>query len=108
MAVEANQVETPSRFARQRAQQLGDRLGVVQRDVALDAGQLDERHVVLRGFEHAGPQLAVVGQGEAAEELDGVLAVGGDQGDVGAVGRGAAHQTQELFEVTFSPRALHL
>ena len=56
---------------------------------------------MLRGFEHAGPQLAVVGQREAAEELDRVLAVGGDQGDIGAVGGRAAHQTQDLLQLLF-------
>ncbi len=108
VAVEADEIAFLRDSRGNVREQLGDGFGVVQRDVALDAGQLEQRHVVLRGFEHACAQLAVVGQGEAAEELDGVLAVGGDERDVGAVGRRAAHQARELFVAAFLPRAHRL
>ena len=97
VTVEADEVRSFDRFLRQRAQEFGDGFGMMQRDVAFDAGEFEQRHVVLRGFENARAEVAIVGQREAAEELDCVLAVGGDQGDVGPVGGRAAHQSQGLL-----------
>ena len=64
---------------------------MMERDVAFDAGDFEQRNVVMRGFENARAEVAIVGERETAEELDFVLAVGGDQGDVGPVGGRAAH-----------------
>src|SRR5687767_6067678 len=71
---------------------------MVQRDVALDAGQLHDRHIMLRSVQNAGAQLTVVWQGEAAKELDGVLAIGGYERNIGAVGRCAAHEAQDFLK----------
>ena len=47
VAMEADDVRSFDRLFRQCAQKFGDRVGVVERDVAFDAGDFEQRNVVM-------------------------------------------------------------
>src|SRR3954453_144028 len=67
VAVKADQCRSFNGFGRQRAKQRGDGIGMMEREVSFDACELQERNIVLRGFQNASAKLAIVRKCEAAE-----------------------------------------